>query len=67
MAEATPTDAPMTPEEFRAARERLGLSVGALARRLGVNVRTVRRWQNGHHNIPAPVAVAVAALVCEAA
>ena len=42
----------MTPREFRAARLALGLSVEQLAERLGVDPRSVRRWQNGHGPIP---------------
>ena len=67
----THDDSRMTPEEFREAREKLGLSVGKLALRLalrlGVDVRTVRRWQNGHHDIPTPVAVAIIGLLRETA
>ena len=54
-------DAAMTPEEFRAARERLGLSAHGLARKLGVHPRTVFRWQDGTQPIPGPVAAALRA------
>jgi len=35
----------MTPAEFRAARERLGLTRPQLARLLGVDARSVARWE----------------------
>jgi DNA-binding transcriptional regulator YiaG len=38
-------------KEFRAARKALGLSQMRLARVLGVNVRTVRRWDNGEREL----------------
>ena len=50
---------PMTPEEFRAARDRLGLSLSELARALNVNPRTVCRWQDGSQAVPGPVAAAI--------
>jgi len=44
----------MTPDQYREAIERLGLSQVAAARRLGVDARTSRRWANGERDIPAP-------------
>lgn len=56
----------MTPEEFKAARERLGLSQEQLARVLGMGGdggRTVRRWEapSGTSNArdPNPIACTV--------
>src|SRR5690349_17020033 len=47
-----------TPEEFRAAREALGLSAEGLARMLRVESgRTVRRWEAGEREFPGPVIV----------
>lgn len=51
----------MTPADFKAARQRLGLSQNALARALRVaDGRTVRRWEAGQRDIPGPAMVAVA-------
>lgn len=36
----------MTPQEFRSAREQLGLSAGRLAHILNVDKRTLRRWES---------------------
>ncbi len=54
-----PDDRRMTPQEFRVAREKLGLSVEKLARLLVVHPRTVQRWQNSNQNVPGPVAKAI--------
>lgn len=35
----------MTPAEFRAIRRRLGRTVEALARAMGVDRRTIQRWE----------------------
>ena len=42
----------MTPTEFRSARHALGLSLNALADRMGVTGRSIRRWEAG--SIPLP-------------
>lgn len=42
----------MTAAEFRIRREQLGLSAEWLADRLGVALKTVQRWENGHRPIP---------------
>jgi transcriptional regulator with XRE-family HTH domain len=42
----------MSPAEFRVAREYLGLTGDWLARRLDVNPRTVRSWEQGRDPIP---------------
>jgi len=44
----------MTPDEYRAAIERLGLSQIAAARLLGVDERTSRRWACGEREVPPP-------------
>ena len=45
----------MTPDEYRAALEALGLTQGGGARLLGVDERTSRRWANGERDVPPPV------------
>ena len=45
----------MTPQEIRAVRERMALSSNAFAALLGVEGRTVRRWEDGTRDIPGPV------------
>jgi len=44
----------VTAEELRAYRERLGLTVGALARLVGVDTRTAERYLAGTMRIPEP-------------
>lgn len=44
----------MTPDQYRAAIEQLGLSQIAAAKLLGVDERTSRRWANGERDVPAP-------------
>lgn len=46
----------LTGAEFRMRREAFGLSAEWLAERLGVALKTVQRWENGHRPIPAGVA-----------
>jgi DNA-binding transcriptional regulator YiaG len=46
----------MTPEQYRAAIEQLGLSQVAAAKLLGVDERTSRRWANGERDVPPPAA-----------
>lgn len=41
----------MTPADLRAARKALGLSVEGLAALIGVEGRTVRRWEDGTRDI----------------
>lgn len=48
--------ASMTGAEFRMSREGFGLSAEWLAERLGVALKTVQRWENGHRPIPSGVA-----------
>lgn len=51
----------MTPDQFREARLRLGLTQSEMADRLGIDgehrARTVRRWESGERAIPGPVAL----------
>jgi DNA-binding transcriptional regulator YiaG len=49
----------MTPAEFRAARERLGLTQTALAAALEVTLRAVQMWEAGDRAIPGPARVAL--------
>jgi DNA-binding transcriptional regulator YiaG len=44
----------MTPDEYREAIERLGLSQVGAARLLGIDERTSRRWAIGERDVPAP-------------
>lgn len=54
----------MTPEEFKAARTRLGWTASEAARVLDVSgSRTVYKWESGERRIPGPVSVLVRALL----
>jgi DNA-binding transcriptional regulator YiaG len=44
----------MTPNQYRAAIETLGLSQVAAAKLLGVDARTSRRWASGERDVPPP-------------
>ena len=44
----------MTPDQYRAVLEALGLTQSGGARLLGVDERTSRRWANGERDIPPP-------------
>lgn len=46
----------LTAAEFRMRREQFSLSADWLAERLGVALKTVQRWENGHRAIPEGVA-----------
>ena len=50
----------MTPEELKERRLALGLTQEALARRLGVCVNTVARWERGVNRIKTPRIVELA-------
>lgn len=50
----------MTPAELKEARRKLGLSTNKLGEAMGVDARTIRRWEAGDRSIPGPVQVAVA-------
>ena len=43
------------PDDIRAIRVRLGLTVAALARLVGVTERTAQRWVVGKREVPPPV------------
>ena len=51
----------MTPEALRASLDAADITTGELARRLGVNPRTVRRWVSGEYEIPEGAADDIAA------
>ncbi|MCB4771510.1 YdiL family protein [Ancylobacter sp. Lp-2] len=53
----------MTPTELQSALARLDLSPAALAKLLGVDVRTARRWATGGKPIPDNVAAQLTAMV----
>jgi transcriptional regulator with XRE-family HTH domain len=55
----------MTPQELKAARQRLGLSTEAFARVFGAHDgRTVRGWEHGSRNgLPAHIPRSIAILV----
>jgi transcriptional regulator with XRE-family HTH domain len=50
----------MTPEEYRAAIKRLGLSQVAAGKLLGVDGRTSQKWALGERAVPPPVALLLA-------
>ena len=52
----------MTPADLKAAREKLGLSQAALAKRLGIAWRTYSNYERGTARIPGPVELAMRAL-----
>lgn len=52
----------MTPDELRAALERLGLAQGEFARLIASDARNVRRWLAAEKPIPGVVAVFVLVL-----
>lgn len=48
----------MTPDEFKAARERLAVSAEVLARAIRVSgSRTIYKWERGEVPIPGPIQV----------
>jgi transcriptional regulator with XRE-family HTH domain len=55
-------DEPMTPEELRAARTRLGMAQVELAVELGLDNGTISRYERGVRKITRVVAFAVKAL-----
>lgn len=57
---------PLSAAELLAIRRRLGLSQPAMARALGVHVRTLGRWERGEQSIPGPVEPACRAVTAEA-
>lgn len=55
-ADGTPA---MTPAEFRATREMLGLSIGWIADMAQVNPRNARKWDQGMNPVPEGIAQAL--------
>jgi transcriptional regulator with XRE-family HTH domain len=47
----------MTPEQFKETRDRLGLTQGQLAYKIGLSERAVRYYEQGGRAIPAPVSM----------
>ena len=52
----------ISPKQLRAIIKKLGLSQMELARRLGVDGRSVRRWLAGEAKVPGPARVAILAM-----
>ncbi|MFE9769496.1 helix-turn-helix domain-containing protein [Streptomyces sp. NPDC005808] len=53
---------PLTTAELRTAREQLGLTGDHLAKRLGVNPRTLRSWEQGRDQVPGRIRPEIAEL-----
>jgi DNA-binding transcriptional regulator YiaG len=53
----------MTPEEVKAAREALGLTLDALGTALGVTGRAVRHWEAGTRNPSAAAAKLIGRMI----
>lgn len=56
----------MTPQEFRAARDKLGMTGMQLAQALGMGTygfQTISKWENGSSDISGPYLVALDALL----
>jgi hypothetical protein len=49
----------MTPQELRAALQRLALTTGQAAARVGAQTSDMERWLEGDAPVPAPVATLV--------
>lgn len=49
----------MTAEQFKAARQRLGLTQQGLADALYCDLRTVQRWEAGDRAVPGPAVKAL--------
>jgi DNA-binding XRE family transcriptional regulator len=47
----------MTSEEFKATRERLKLTQGQLAYKIGLSERSIRYYEQGGRSVPAPVSI----------
>lgn len=59
-------EAPMTPDEVRDARHRLGMTLHqlAVALRMGTDGRrAVRRWEAGDRQISGPASIAIEAMI----
>lgn len=60
--------APLTPANFRAARNRLGLSQHEMAEALRMGkwgFQTILKWEKGKQPIPGPVTLAVECLLAQ--
>ena len=57
----------MRAREFKAARERLGLSQAKLAKALGMSEPMMNRYEHSKNRVPGVVALALEALECRAA
>lgn len=53
----------MTPEQILQSRQSLGLSVNAMAHRLGIDRNTYGKWERGEQRAPAIAATAIRWLV----
>ena len=53
----------MTKEQLKQARQSLGLSVNAMAQRLGIDRNTYGKWERGEQRAPAIAATAIRWLV----
>jgi len=47
----------MTSEEFKAARDGLGLTQAQLAHKIGLSERAVQYYEKGGRSVPAPVSM----------
>ena len=47
----------MTAEQFKAERQRLGLSQNAMSKRIGVSLHAVYYYESGKRKVPEPVAL----------
>ena len=47
----------MPAEQFKAERQRLGLSQNAMAKRIGVSLHAVYYYESGKRKVPQPVAL----------
>lgn len=47
----------MTSEEFKATREKLNMTQGHLARKIGLSERSIRYYEQGGRSVPAPVSI----------
>jgi len=57
--------APMSAEQFRRVMIALTIPSGGIARLVGVNTRTARRWASGASEVPNPVARLLRILMSE--
>ena len=47
----------MTAEQFKAERQRLGLTIKAMAQRIGVSEQAIWYYETGKRKVPEPVAL----------